>query len=190
MSLPGETGEEALFVELQPASSDLGSVHGGAWVAEPRRHTQQSGVTFNRNVPRRTSQVDAEIKRLEELVVHLRRTLIVQSTQNQLLRVPELRAKTVGPPFKFSRFGPDEKAYVLSRLRDYKSTGGSQSEFCSGVGISKPTIERWRASYKRYGEAGLCARVRRKFPSRTRAEETKARILEIFHSQPRDLRHQ
>ena len=80
--------------------------------------------------------VDAKIKRLEGLVVHLRRTLIVESTLNRLLRVPELRAKPVGPPFKYARLGPNEKAYVLSRFRDYKSTGGSQSEFCSGVGIS------------------------------------------------------
>ena len=29
-SLPGETGKEALFVELPPASSDLGSAHEGA----------------------------------------------------------------------------------------------------------------------------------------------------------------
>jgi len=75
------------------------------------------------------SAVGAKIKRLEGLVVHLRRTLIVESTINPLLRVPELRAKTVGPPFKFSRLGPSEKAYVLSRFRDYQSTGGSQSEF-------------------------------------------------------------
>jgi hypothetical protein len=75
------------------------------------------------------SAVGAKIKRLEGLVVHLRRTLIVESTINRLLRVPELRAKTVGPPFKFSRLGPSEKAYVLSRFRDYQSTGGSQSEF-------------------------------------------------------------
>ncbi|HME32936.1 MAG TPA: IS630 family transposase [Terriglobales bacterium] len=129
--------------------------------------------------------VDAEIKRLDDLVVHLRRTLIVQSTQNHLLRVPELRAKAFGPPFKFARFRPSEKVYVLSRLKDYKSAGGSQSEFCSGVGISKATIERWGASYRRHGEPGLCARTRRKFPNRTRARETKARILEIFHSQPR-----
>lgn len=114
--------------------------------------------------------VDAENMRLVGLVVHLRRTLIVQSTLNRLLRVPELRAKTVGPPFKFSRLGPNEKVYVLSRLRDYKSAGGSQTEFCSGVGISKPTIERWGASYRRYGESGLCARTRRKFPMRTSAQ--------------------
>ena len=70
--------------------------------------------------------VDAKIKRLEGLVVHLRRTLIVESTIIRLLRVPELRAKTIGSPFKFSRLGPSEKAYVLSRLRDYQSTGGSK----------------------------------------------------------------
>jgi len=87
-------------------------------------------------------------------------------------------------PFKFSHLEPSEKAYVLSRLRDYQSTGGSQSEFCSGIGISQPTIERWGASYRRYGEAGLCARTRRKFPNRASARETKVRILEIFHSQP------
>src|SRR5262249_13790109 len=109
--------------------------------------------------------VDAKIKRLEGLVVHLRRTLIIESTIIRLLRVPELRAKTIGPPFKFSRLGPSEKAYVLSRLRDYQSTGGSQSEFCSGIGISQPTIERWGASYRRYGESGLGARTRRKFPN-------------------------
>jgi transposase len=36
----------------------------------------------------------------------------------------------------------------------------------------------------RYGEAGLCARTRRKFANRAAALETKVRILEIFHSQP------
>ena len=128
--------------------------------------------------------VDPEIKRLDELVVHLRKTLIIQSTLNHLLRVPELRAKTVGAPFRYVRFRASEKIYVLSRFNDYKSAGGSQSEFCSGVGVSKPTIERWKASYKRYGEPGLRPRIRRKFPNRTRAREIEARILEIFHSQP------
>jgi transposase len=128
--------------------------------------------------------VDAKIKKLEGLVVHLRRTLIVESTIIRLLRVPELRANTVGPPFKFSRLGPSEKAYVLSRVRDYQSTGGSQSEFCTGIGISQPTIERWGALYRRYSEAGLCTRTRRKFPNRANAREIKAQILEIFHSQP------
>ena len=127
---------------------------------------------------------DAKIMRLDGLVAHLRRTLIVQSTQNKLLSLPELRAKNAGHLFKLSRLGPNEKAYVLSRLREYRSAGGSRAEFCSGVGISKPTIERWIASYKRYGESGLCARKRRKSPNLTSVKETKARILEIFHSQP------
>jgi transposase len=73
---------------------------------------------------------------------------------------------------------------VSARLRDYQSTGGSQSEFCSGVGISQSTIERWGASYRRYGEAGLRARIRRKWPNQASARETKVRMLEIFHNQP------
>lgn len=128
---------------------------------------------------------DAKLTRLDGLVVHLRRQLIIESTQNWLLKVPEIRAKSIGPTFKFSRFGSNEKAYVLSRLADYKLTGGTQSEFCSGVGIANPTIEAWAALYRRHGESGLCPRKRRKFPNRTSAQETKARILEIFHSQPR-----
>jgi transposase len=128
--------------------------------------------------------VCAEIERLEALVVHLRRTLIVESTINRLLRVPEIRVKTFGQPFKFTRLGPSEKAYVLSRLQDYRSTGGSQFEFCSSIGISGASIQRWRTLYRRYGQAGLCQRIRRKFPNRTTALARKARILEIFHSQP------
>lgn len=132
----------------------------------------------------RNGSTHANTARLEELVVHLRRTLIVQSTLNWLLRVPELRAKNVGPPFKYSRLGAREKAYVLSRLRNYQSTGGSVSAFCSATGISEPSIERWRASYRRSGEPGLYPRTRRKFPNRVRAKENKARILEIFHNRP------
>jgi hypothetical protein len=128
---------------------------------------------------------NAEINRLEGLVAHLRRILIVESTINRLLRVPELRAKSVGPPLKFARLGPDEKAYVLARLQDYRLGGGSRSGFCSGVGISVPSIERWGASYRQYGAAGLYPRTRRKFPNRTTALKTKAQVLEIFHSQPR-----
>jgi transposase len=127
----------------------------------------------------------AKIVRLEGLVVHLRRTLIVQSTLNKLLRIPELRAKPFGPPFKHRLFQPREKAYILSRLRDYRGAGGSQFEFCSRVGISTARIERWAASYRRYGEAGLCDRGRRKFPNRKKARVTKAQLLEIFHNQPR-----
>jgi transposase len=134
--------------------------------------------------PSQNISVDEKIIKLDGLVVHLRRTLIVQSTLNRLLRVPELRAKKVGPPFKYSRLAPREKAYVLSRLRNYQSTGGSASAFCSAVGISEPSIERWRVSYRRFGESGLCGRTRRKFSNRVRAKESKARILEIFHNQP------
>ena len=136
----------------------------------------------------RTSQsvaADTKIARLERLVVHLRKTLIVQSTLNKLLRMPELRAKPFGPPFKLSRFQSHEKAYILSRLQDYKSNGGSLHEFCSGVGISAGSIKRWVALYKRHGEAGLLARTRRKFPNRSRAHETRAKLIEIFHNQPR-----
>lgn len=88
--------------------------------------------------PSRNATIDAEVNRLTELVVHLRRTPIIQSTVNGLLRIPKLRSHSVGPPFKFSRLGPDEKVYVLLRLHNFKSTGGSQLEFCSGVGISSP----------------------------------------------------
>ena len=41
------------------------------------------------------------------------------------------------------------------------------------------------AAYVRYGEAGLYLRTRRKFANRSSAKETKARILELFHNQPR-----
>lgn len=129
--------------------------------------------------------VNPKIKKLKGLTVHLRRTLIVQSTINWLLRVPGLLSNSAGHLFKLLRFGPNEKVYILSRLLDYKAAGGSPSEFCSGVGISQPTIDRWRASRKRYGEAGLCARKQRKVSTLTiHAQENKARILEIFHSQP------
>lgn len=126
-----------------------------------------------------------QIARLKGLVEHLRKILIVQSTVIRLLKIPETRAKTVGSPLRFVGIRPTEKAYVLSRLKDYKSAGGSLPEFCSGVGISTATIERWGASYTRYGIAGLYARTRRKFANRTSAQETNARILEIFHRQPR-----
>jgi transposase len=132
----------------------------------------------------RNGSSDANIVRLEELVVHLRRTLIVQSTLNWLLGVPGLRTNSVGPSFKYSRLGPREKVYVLSRLRNYQSTGGSVVAFCSAIGISEPSIERWRASYRRCGEPGLCPRTRRRFPNRVRAKENQARILEIFHNRP------
>src|SRR5271155_1736460 len=37
LSLPGESGEEALFVELRTAPSDVSSVHEGARVGTPSR---------------------------------------------------------------------------------------------------------------------------------------------------------
>jgi transposase len=128
---------------------------------------------------------NTKIIRLESLVVHLRRTLIIQSTLGRLLRVPEVRAKTAGSPLKFRRFQPHEKAYILSRLRDFRSTGGSQAAFCCGTGISTASIERWLSSHRRYGEEGLRGRKRRKFPNRTKAQATRKQILEIFHNQPR-----
>jgi hypothetical protein len=133
----------------------------------------------------RDGTVDTEVKRLTDLVVHLRRTLIIQSTINSLLRVPELRSHSVGPPFKLSRLRAEEKYYVLSRLHDYELTGGSKLEFCAGVGISSATIGRWRASHRQHGQSGLRNRTRRKFPNRAHAREVKSRILEIFHNQPR-----
>jgi hypothetical protein len=131
------------------------------------------------------SPSEERMVKLERLVLHLKRKLIVESTLNHLLRVPELHPKPFGPPFKYARLGPHEKAYVLSRINYYKSIGGSQSEFCSDVGISTATIERWNASYRRHGETGLQPRKRRKFPNRSRAHESTTQILEIFHSQPR-----
>lgn len=116
---------------------------------------------------------------------HLRRTLIVQSTVTRLLKVPELRPRIVGSTFRFMRLGPHEKSYVLSRLQNYKFAGGALPDFCAAVGISTSTIERWAAACARYGEAGLYARTRRKFAKRASAKETNARILELFHNQPR-----
>lgn len=128
---------------------------------------------------------NVQIVKLQGLVGNLRRTLIVQSTANRLLKVPELRSHIVGSEFRFMRLGPFEKSYVLSRLQNYKFAGGSLTGFCAGVGISTSTIERWAAAYVRYGEAGLYLRPRRKFANRSSAKETKARILELFHNQPR-----
>jgi transposase len=129
-------------------------------------------------------EVHSEVTRLRGLVAHLRRTLIAESTQNWLLRVTAFPARSLDSPFRFSRFGPNEKAYVLSRLRDYTAAGGSQSEFCAGVGISTASLERWAASYRRCGDSGLLTRTRRRFPNRTHARKIRACILEIFHSQP------
>lgn len=142
-----------------------------------RRYLQSQDFSYN-------VTVNAEIERLDKLAVHLRRTLIVQSTVNWLLRIPYVRAKNFGPIFKYLQLRQEEKIYVLSRLQNYKSAGGSQTDFCAGVGISESTIERWVALYRRKGENGLGARIRRKVFSRTRARETTAKILEIFHSQP------
>jgi transposase len=128
---------------------------------------------------------NAKIIRLEGLVVNLRRTLIVQSTLGRLLRVPEVRAKVAGSPLKFRRFQTHEKAYILSRLRDFRSTGGSQSAFCRGIGISTARIQRWLSLHRRHGEDGLRNRKRRKFPNRTKALVTRKQVLEIFHNQPR-----
>jgi transposase len=130
----------------------------------------------------RTSNV--QLLKLQGLVGHLRRTLIVQSIVIRLLKVPEIRPKIVGSAFRFMRLGPHEKSYVLSRLQNYKSAGGSLPDFCAGVGISTSTIERWTAAYVQYGEAGLYLRTRRKFANRTNANETNLRILELFHNQP------
>lgn len=145
--------------------------------------------TVNRYLKSISSSLDvasnAQIVKLQRLVDHLRRTLIVQSTVACLLKVPELRPRIVGTTFKFMRLGPHEKSYVLSRLQNYKSAGGALPDFCAGVGISTSTIERWAAAYARYGEAGLYARTRRKFANRTSAQETNTRILELFHNQPR-----
>ena len=46
-------------------------------------------------------------------------------------------------------------------------------------------MERWLSSHRRYGEAGLHDRGRRKFPNRTKALATRKQVLEIFHNQPR-----
>jgi transposase len=127
---------------------------------------------------------NAKIIRLDALVVNLRRTLIVQSTLGRLLRAPEVRAKATGSPLKFRRLQTYEKAYILSRLRDFKSTGGSQGAFCRGIGISTARIQRWLSSHRRYGEDGLRNRKRRKFPNRTKALVTRKQVLEIFHNQP------
>jgi transposase len=128
---------------------------------------------------------NAQIVKLQRLVSHLRRTLILQSTVTRLLKVPELRPRIVGSTLGFMRLGPHEKSYVLSRLQDYKSAGGALPDFCDGVGISKSTIVLWAAAYARYGVAGLYVRKRRKFANRTNAQVTNARILELFHNQPR-----
>src|SRR5262249_34790928 len=102
---------------------------------------------------------------------------------SRLLRAPEVRTNT--PPLKLRRFQPHEKAYILTRLRDFRSTGGSQAAFCRLIGISTARMERWLSSYRRYGQAGLRDRGRRKFPNRTKALATRKQVLEIFHNQPR-----
>ena len=131
------------------------------------------GYSTVRRYLRSISQDTANTKivRLEGLVAHLRRALIVQSTISRLLRAPEVRTNT--PPLKFRRFQPDEKAYILTRLRDFRSTAGSQAAFCCGIGISTARMERWLSSHRRYGQAGLHDRGRRKFPNRTKALATK-----------------
>src|SRR5215467_1359367 len=113
----------------------------------------------------------------------LRRTLIVQSTISRLLRSPEIR--TNARSLKLRRLEAHEKAYILTRLQHFRSTGGSQAAFCRGTGISTARMERWLSSYRRYGQDGLHDRGRRKFPNRSKALATSKQILEIFHNQPR-----
>jgi ABC transporter substrate binding protein len=107
----------------------------------------------------------------------------VQSTLNRLLIAPQVCTNT--PPLKFQRFQPHEKAYILTRLRDFTSAGGSQAALCCGIGVSTARMERWLSLHRRYGQAGLQDRGRRKFPNRVKALVTTKQVLEIFHNQPR-----
>ena len=104
----------------------------------------------------------AKLDKLENLVAHLRRTLIVQSTLSRLLIAPQVCTNISA--LKFRRLQPHEKAYILGRLRDFRSAGGSQAAFCCSTGISTARMDRWLSLHGRFGQAGLHDRGRRKFP--------------------------
>src|SRR5262249_10811917 len=89
---------------------------------------------------------NAKIVKLEGLVVHLRRTLIVQSTLSRLLRAPEVHTSNA-PLLKFRPFHTHRKAHILSRLRDFMAPGGAQAAFCPLIGISTARMERWLSSH-------------------------------------------
>jgi transposase len=129
-------------------------------------------------------RVKQEGGRLVELVAHLRRVLIAKTVVVYLLKNSQVTTNDL-TVCHFRGLGADEKLYVLERLKDYQRCKGTMADFCHFTGLAEASVSRWITEHARNGISGLAPRKRRKFHNTTNAKKNAARIMEVFHNQPR-----
>jgi len=103
----------------------------------------------------------AKIKKLENLICHLRRELIVKGTKIYLLNIFKEKVLSFMPRSEVKRYQAGQKKHILDMLTRYKASGGKLTQFCKGIGKSSATIRKWKKNYEEKGILGLYDKITR-----------------------------
>jgi transposase len=132
------------------------------------------------------AELEAENARLNGLVEHLRRQLIVHATMLALLSWFQQMVARFFPKMKLSRFEAWQNKYLLDMCEKFQRAGGTVKELCQAIGKSHDTISRWRKAYEKYGMAGLTDKTSRPHHfSRKIPRWLKNELLILFLRHPR-----
>ena len=94
------------------------------------------------------AQVLNETNRLQNLVQHLRRQLILSNVKNQILRYFKNQVLKFFPTFRIGGLPALEMKQILDHRLKFQKAGGLLKDFAKAVEISPATLANWQNSTK------------------------------------------
>ena len=145
------------------------------------------------NVSNEINNVSNEIEKAHKLIQHLRKTLIINSSQSFILRsINEKLSRNFHSGLQFICLKDYEKKYLLDAHEKYRRAVGKSFSFYKEIGRGECTIARWRKNIEKHGIGGLIDK--RTMNNNHSTEITKKhyiekkkktdRLIEILHHQP------
>jgi len=102
----------------------------------------------NKRLQEDLQKKDGIIKILQlQLIIHRLTIIVLSCFKSKILKF--------FPSFKVTRFGADEKLFIINLWFKFEKLGGSFKDFCLHLGRSPRTVENWINKYKEKGLSGL-----------------------------------
>jgi hypothetical protein len=137
----------------------LGKEHGISKQAV-QKHVQK-GVEYLKghgkepNIFPENEQVFKEIQRLSELVIKLKKRIIILGIECKSLARFKEKVLSIFPNFNPGRPDADLKKFILDMCAKFQKIGGTIQEFCNAAQQSSQTIYDWKKRYDAEGINGL-----------------------------------
>ena len=115
----------------------------------------------NDHIATKLKKMEDENKRQQDLIAHLRRQLIIKSTQIALLIWFKAMVNAFFPKLDLKRFDAYQKKHILDMSGKHLNANGLLKDFAKSINKSVSTLNEWKERYLKFGMAGLVDKVTR-----------------------------